>query len=719
MTAQPGTELKQCDLVMKGGITSGIVYPAVVLELKRKYRFRCIGGTSAGAIAASAVAAAEYNREGGGFDRLEKANQEFSRPRFIRGLFQASEKTRPLMEILLTVIQEGNQPTPKPASTAGQAPSDSRKTESPGRHTGGLGAATGFVRRLLALLPKYHPTAFARGARPGLIVGTLIGGVSGATLALAVIGFTGLLRPGRPGLGASTAWLVIPLLGAIGGVLGGVTGRRLAGSAFALIDLFVILLKRVPANFYGFCTGHSQRQDALTDWLSDTIDELAGLERRKGPLTFGQLRAKGIADDDRATVFELESRDQGGARVKQDKQSIVLRMVTTNLSHGQPYLLPFGLKDFLFQENDVRKLFPNYVVQHLIDKAGSNPAVPPDKLPTGYHFMPSWQDLPVIVATRLSLSFPILLSAVRLYTIRYQALEELKSDNGQKVTLKKSDLQRNWFSDGGISSNFPIHFFDAWLPTRPTFGINLVELPAEAFVRQSDGLPAQMSKGTFSAVSQPANGAMTTEPEARAEARLGDIYLPSALDLQMPAHQDIRGLFEFMLTIVYTGLFYHDTLQSQLPSYRERIVQIRLNKDEGGLNLDMPPEIVAKIVEKGRQAGARLNAFNFEHHWWVRFRVLMSELEARLRGLENVILPNAEFNYKELLRQEFSLCTDPEHTFPYARDEQWCEIADQRIKFLQDLITSWQDAGSTRGGPHHFGAAAPLPDPVLRVTPEL
>jgi len=30
---------------MKGGITSGIVYPPLVLELARRYRFRSIGGT--------------------------------------------------------------------------------------------------------------------------------------------------------------------------------------------------------------------------------------------------------------------------------------------------------------------------------------------------------------------------------------------------------------------------------------------------------------------------------------------------------------------------------------------------------------------------------------------------------------------------------------------------------------------------------------------------
>ena len=47
-----------CDLVMKGGITSGVVYPGAIDQLSRHYRFKNIGGTSAGAIAAAATAAA-------------------------------------------------------------------------------------------------------------------------------------------------------------------------------------------------------------------------------------------------------------------------------------------------------------------------------------------------------------------------------------------------------------------------------------------------------------------------------------------------------------------------------------------------------------------------------------------------------------------------------------------------------------------------------------
>ena len=45
------TATRYCDLVMKGGITSGVVYPNAVLASARDFRFKNIGGTSAGAIA--------------------------------------------------------------------------------------------------------------------------------------------------------------------------------------------------------------------------------------------------------------------------------------------------------------------------------------------------------------------------------------------------------------------------------------------------------------------------------------------------------------------------------------------------------------------------------------------------------------------------------------------------------------------------------------------
>ena len=52
-----GAPEQSCDIVLKGGITSGVIYPLAVCELAGVYRLRNIGGTSAGAIAATAAAA--------------------------------------------------------------------------------------------------------------------------------------------------------------------------------------------------------------------------------------------------------------------------------------------------------------------------------------------------------------------------------------------------------------------------------------------------------------------------------------------------------------------------------------------------------------------------------------------------------------------------------------------------------------------------------------
>ena len=85
--------MKYCDLVMKGGITSGIVYPNAVLALAREFRFKSVGGTSAGAIAAAVTAAAAYGdrqraREGAGFEGLAQVASQLTTQGFIHRLVQ-------------------------------------------------------------------------------------------------------------------------------------------------------------------------------------------------------------------------------------------------------------------------------------------------------------------------------------------------------------------------------------------------------------------------------------------------------------------------------------------------------------------------------------------------------------------------------------------------------------------------------------------------------
>ena len=112
MTEQ-SSRRKECDLIMKGGITSGMVYPEAVLELHQDYDFKCIGGASAGAIAAAATAAAQYAEvrtreravEGAGFRGLRALDDELRQPGKILDLFQPTGRARPLLAIFLAALR--------------------------------------------------------------------------------------------------------------------------------------------------------------------------------------------------------------------------------------------------------------------------------------------------------------------------------------------------------------------------------------------------------------------------------------------------------------------------------------------------------------------------------------------------------------------------------------------------------------------------------------
>ena len=294
----------------------------------------------------------------------------------------------------------------------------------------------------------------------------------------------------------------------------------------------------------------------------------------------------------------------------------------------------------------------------------------------------------------MSLSFPLLLSAVPLYTVSTAAYDEWR--NGNLTALEPDHLQKNWFSDGGICSNFPIHFFDDWLPTRPTFGINLTK--ASAATSTLDGGNAQRSTA------------------ALAQTAGQSVYLPPAEDRPDPEWTNIDQLFSFLSAIFGTSQNYRDTMQSNLPSYRERIVQIRLDENQGGLHLVMSPEMIEQVVEKGAEAGQMLSnpkIFNFDHHWWVRFLVLMAQLEEDIEGMEGVLI-NAP-DIAERLHQEWSSV----HAYPYCQDERWCDEALLRINDLKTVMSNWRLAAKRWGMPNFFRTDPPMPDPVLRVTPPI
>ncbi|WP_050743609.1 MULTISPECIES: patatin-like phospholipase family protein [unclassified Shinella] len=496
--------MRECDLVMKGGITSGVVYPHAIVEIARAYRLRSIGGTSAGAIAAAVAAAAEYRRERSagkndftGYDGIVAIADEIGRD--MASLFQPAPKLKPLFDILMA------------ASAAGIA------------------------------------------GKPMAVMKAMLAAYRGRALTAAVLGLAVVV------VGICRSDVSLAVLGIVAGIVLLVTAMGLALWRAVKADL--------PAHDFGICPGLTQKgngKPALTDWLADRIDRVAGNLDPDGiagdPLTIGQLADHGIE----------------------------VATMTTDLSSGRPYQLPLKSDHHYFSRREFEALFPKRVVDYLVRGRAPLADVGP-QLPADLYPLASGRDFPVLLVARMSLSFPGLISAVPLY--RFDDL--LPEGPG------RSKVRRCLFSDGGISSNFPIHFFDSFLPSRPTFGITLS--PWE-------------------------------------EARHGDVRVELPSHPRQSTHLPVRtitGIGNALSSILNTAKDWQDTLQSLLPGYADRIVEIRLDESrEGGMNLAMDESTIRQLGDYGRQAGrALVERFDFDEHRWLRAVSLMPKLEGALDGM--------------------------------------------------------------------------------------
>ena len=245
----------------------------------------------------------------------------------------------------------------------------------------------------------------------------------------------------------------------------------------------------VPANLFGICRGlreENSQHPGVTEWLSAMIDEVAGLPYEARPLRFGQLWTRSL----------------GVAAVDAVDRVIDLRMISTCLSQGRPYELPWDGRKFFYDPKVWETLFPADVMRALMDAPSPKPPPEQEEPPPGQdealsewqweeqlaaadkpslRRLPSPEHLPVLGATRLSLSFPFLISAVPLSMINRRSrqsrlardafLDALK--NNTKPPSSGLEFSKLWFTDGGLCSNFPVHLFDAALARRPTFAINL------------------------------------------------------------------------------------------------------------------------------------------------------------------------------------------------------------------------------------------------------
>ncbi|WP_066912081.1 patatin-like phospholipase family protein [Millisia brevis] len=632
-SAYPTDPALECDVVMKGGITSGVIYPRAICELATTYRLRSVGGSSAGAIAAAGAAAAEFGRDGGGFERLESLPREITAESPAGGsvlfrLFQPSRATLALYRAL----------------------------------TAGMGASHGVVRTGVAFLTGFWRWALV-GALPGVVV-----------VALCAFG-TGL-----PRIAGIVAGVLLALVGLIGAIAFG-AGRMLVG---------------VSATGFGLCTGMpgagARNAAALTPWLHELLQSLSGLPSGE-ILTFGALADRGIE----------------------------LKTMTTNLTRQQPMTMPWTTHEYFFEPAEMRELFPEDVVrwmeEHppLLSSDGREPSAADrrqrDLLRAQAGTKRPWPDaadLPVVVATRMSLSFPLLITAVPLYAINYssranaiardRARAWLTAHPDRPATAGASevparDFERVWFSDGGICANLPVQFFDAPLPTRPTFAVNLAPFPPD---------------------------------RAKSADEADNCYLPieNSEGLQRPwtplPTSGLGALPAFLLQIVDTARGWVDAAQLVMPGYRDRVVTIFHDADEGGINLAMPESVVTGLADRGVAAAdllvtkfagtlpGRPKGWGWENQRWIRFRTSMAGLDDWLGAYRE------KYDYKAAAGTPYAdlagLGADaplPSYPFPSAADRT---VANEQTAELLATAAAWQ-------ADEVWPKRAPRPRPVLRLTP--
>jgi len=621
---------------MQGGITSGVVYPALVCKLAEEYDFQSIGGTSAGAIAAAITAAAQYARN------RQKPDAFAPVAKVPAWLGAASEHGSG--SNLFSLFQ------PQPA-------------------TAGLYKfATAFLlqdklRRAVALVAPFW-LEILLGCVPGILLCSLARAGSGwHHLGIILLGL----------------WVCFD-------------GALVCAACGLLLRLRIL-----PSYHFGFCTGYAapakNKPPTLIAWLDDQIDSTAGMPADK-PLTFGDL----------------------------EDAHVTLRMMTTCLTWGRPFTMPFTTGAFYFDPEELKAFFPRHVVKWMVDHPWTKPGDPEWVNPNvdthlahgkKLYLLPAAKDLPVIFAARLSLSFPFLFCAVPLYAVDYTRRVRKPNEpvppkpvpGGSIGPGEKRVPERVWFSDGGLCNNFPINLFDSPLPLWPTFGVELTEL-------RPDRPPIV-----------PPN---TETPSDR-------VWIPNSngggINPGWTRVSPVAGLGStgaLAGSMIDSARNWVNSLQAEVPGYRDRIVHIALDKEEGGLNLNMPQARVAALSSYGTAAAQALidhfihgtdhgqpTPMTWNNQRFIRYRSTMTLLQKFLVRFAFAIKnpEKGDTPYDDLIQRGPH---DPPPT-GYRLDPS--QVPDATAQTAA-LVALGSDMTPPKGMPTSLEPGSPHPEPILVIRPD-
>jgi hypothetical protein len=157
----------------------------------------------------------------------------------------------------------------------------------------------------------------------------------------------------------------------------------------------------------------------------------------------------------------------------------------------------------------------------------------------------------------------------------------------------------------------------------PTFG---VKLEAERKHHPIDAKPEDKENRWFL-------------PDRNDEGR-GDSFL------RFDEQPGVARLAGFALGILNAARHWQNNMLVRAPGVRDRVLRVYLKKDEGGLNLNMRPAVLADLTRAGAQGGAMLATqfapgsthwMNFDNHRSVRLQTLTGVLEKDVQGFHRAL----------------------------------------------------------------------------------
>jgi hypothetical protein len=206
----------------------------------------------------------------------------------------------------------------------------------------------------------------------------------------------------------------------------------------------------------------------------------------------------------------------------------------------------------------------------------------------------------------------------------------------------------------------------------------------------------------------------------------------------LPATSEITSTLGLLSAVFDTMQNWADNDLTRVAGFRERICTIRLGDGEGGMNLDMPPERIDPLVDRGRCAGRNLASMRtgdladtgitpspeaarqWDRHRWTRYRIAGAGLGRFVSEVQQVFdasgTPTAP-SYRDLGVEAAQRPSD----LPY--DNDWSGRRND------DVVEIWQSVFALGGhDPDRFGAgpagvglsfgASSDPEPVTAQPPQ-